>query len=143
MTRVVIDANVLISYLLEPAADRPPNQVVRAIFAREFQAFLSELTVTEILRSTRDKPWLQQHIGTETAAAFLDRLGQIASIEPTEKRESEFHSRDVDDDYLIAHALQVDADLIVTGDKDLLVLRRVSGVHVVTPKELIALLVME
>jgi putative PIN family toxin of toxin-antitoxin system len=142
MTRVVIDANVLIGYLLKPEADRPPNQVVRALFGREFQGYLSDLTVTEILTSIRDKPLLQQHIGIETATEFLGRLGQIASIESNARRDSGFHSRDIDDDYLIAHALQVDADVIVTGDKDLLVLGRVDGVHVVTPRELIALLVI-
>jgi len=143
MTRVVIDANVLISYLLNPGADRPPNLLVRAMFAGEFLAFLSNLTVTEVLEAIRDKPWLQQHIGLERAATFLDRLGQIASIESTEWRELGHHSRDVNDDYLFAHALHVAADMIITGDKDLVVLGRVDTVHIVSPKALLALLLME
>ena len=42
-------------------------------------------------------------------------------------------SRDPDDDNIIAAAIQIPVDCIVTGDKDLLVLERVQGIPVLSP----------
>lgn len=42
--------------------------------------------------------------------------------------------RDPDDDWVLATALAGKADAIVTGDKDLLVLRRHQGVVILTPR---------
>lgn len=42
-------------------------------------------------------------------------------------------TRDPKDDYLIAYAVIGEADYLVTGDKDLLVLEQIAGVTIVTP----------
>ena len=49
-------------------------------------------------------------------------------------------SRDPKDDYLIAYAVVGEADFLVTGDKDLLVLRQIGDVRIVTVQELISIL---
>ena len=43
--------------------------------------------------------------------------------------------RDADDDFILAAAVKAGCDYLVTGDKDLLVLRKVSGLNIVTPRE--------
>lgn len=43
--------------------------------------------------------------------------------------------RDVDDDWILAAALAAQADAIVTGDKDLLVLKRYESIPILTPQE--------
>ena len=43
--------------------------------------------------------------------------------------------RDSDDDAILATALSAKADLLVTGDKDLLVLGSYAGIPIVTPAE--------
>lgn len=44
-------------------------------------------------------------------------------------------SRDLDDDWVLACALAVRADLIVSGDDDLLVLRHFQGIPIATPTQ--------
>lgn len=46
--------------------------------------------------------------------------------------------RDPDDDAILATALAARADLLVTGDKDLLVLGSYEGIPIVTPAECLA-----
>jgi predicted nucleic acid-binding protein len=50
------------------------------------------------------------------------------------------YSRDPKDDYLIAYALIYQADYLVTGDKDLLVLGKVEELEIVRPAEMRKLL---
>jgi predicted nucleic acid-binding protein len=44
-------------------------------------------------------------------------------------------SRDADDDVVLATAVAADANLIVTGDQDLLVLRRYTTIDIVSPRD--------
>lgn len=44
-------------------------------------------------------------------------------------------SRDRDDDVVLATAVTAKATVIVTGDLDLLVLRRYSGIDIIAPRE--------
>jgi len=48
--------------------------------------------------------------------------------------------RDADDDWILATALAAEADAVVTGDKDLLVLGRHAGIPILTPRDCLALL---
>ncbi len=48
--------------------------------------------------------------------------------------------RDPDDDYILAAALAARADAIVTGDRDLLVLKQFKGIRILTPRDCLALL---
>jgi predicted nucleic acid-binding protein len=49
-------------------------------------------------------------------------------------------SRDPDDDHVLAAAVVGEADCIVTGDKDLLVLDPYEGIRIVTPREFLDVL---
>jgi predicted nucleic acid-binding protein len=48
--------------------------------------------------------------------------------------------RDADDDLVLAAALAAKADAIVTGDQDLLVLKRFKGIPILNPRDCLALL---
>ena len=48
--------------------------------------------------------------------------------------------RDADDDWILATAIAGKADAIVTGDKDLLVLKTCEGIAIVTPRGFLALM---
>lgn len=47
-------------------------------------------------------------------------------------------SRDTDDDEVLAAAVAASAEVIVTGDQDLLVLRAYHGIEIVTPREFLS-----
>jgi putative PIN family toxin of toxin-antitoxin system len=48
--------------------------------------------------------------------------------------------RDKDDDVVLATALAGNADVIVTGDEDLLVLRTFRGIRILSPRQFLELL---
>ena len=48
--------------------------------------------------------------------------------------------RDADDDWILAAAIAGKADAIVTGDRDLLVLKIYEGIPIVTPRGFLALM---
>ena len=43
--------------------------------------------------------------------------------------------RDPDDDHILAAAVNAECDFLVTGDKDLLALKKFAGMKIVTPRE--------
>lgn len=43
--------------------------------------------------------------------------------------------RDPDDDYILAAAVNAECEFLVTGDKDLLVLKNIVAMKIVTPRE--------
>ena len=51
--------------------------------------------------------------------------------------------RDSDDDLILAAALVAKADALVTGDRDLLVLKRCKGIPILNPRDCLALLTTE
>jgi uncharacterized protein len=56
----------------------------------------------------------------------------------TSQRLHEPVSRDADDDAVLACALAARADLVISGDEDLLVLQRFKGIAIVTVREAIS-----
>lgn len=143
MMRVVIDTNILISYLLARNADRAPNLVVRAAFARRFELTLNETTFQELANSVRSKPYLAARIDQVALASFDTTLRQIATITPEIAQRLPSVSRDPGDDYLIAHSVLEQVDYLITGGKDLLVLGVVAGVPIVSPADFVAILETE
>ena len=140
MIRAVIDANLVISYLLLAGVGRPPTEILRAALARAFVLLLPEEAVAEVRDKVTTKPYLRSRIAREDAELLLRRLAGVAVQLPTLAGPIPVVSRDRADDYLVAHAIAARADYLVSGDKDLLTLGGVDGVRVVAPAEFLALL---
>ena len=49
-------------------------------------------------------------------------------------------SRDRDDDWVLATALSGRAEIIVSGDQDLLVLKEFQGIRILTPRQFVELI---
>ena len=67
--------------------------------------------------------------------AYVD-LCEFLEPEPLDKRVC----RDEDDDVVLATALAGIADVIVTGDEDLLVLKKFRGIEILSPRQFLKLL---
>jgi predicted nucleic acid-binding protein len=63
---------------------------------------------------------------------LLARLSETAMIPPLLYSEKERIVRDPSDDYLIAYGLIYECDYLVTGDADLLTLKRIRRMQMIT-----------
>jgi uncharacterized protein len=122
--RVVLDVNVLISALLSRAG--APGRLIALWLEGAFELVVSEELLTELGRALA-YPKLREHISPEDAADFIALLRSTASILAGAER-SDPVSRDPGDDYLIELA-RASASVLVSGDRDLLVLAPELPIH--------------
>ena len=112
MPRVVIDPNVLISALINPGG--PPAELVQAWR----DGFYEMVVCPELVAEVRDvvrRPKIAERIDDVAAAEFLAAL-PVAARNLPDPPARPGATRDPEDDYLIALAIEDDADLIVSGD---------------------------
>ena len=133
--RAVIDTNVLISGLLWRG---PPHALIEEAKAGSFTivsspALLGELSA--VLRRRKFHAILSRsRTDPERELGNLRRLAEIVDPPPLAAPVS----RDADDDKVLAAAIAARADLIVSGDADLLTLRRHDGIRIVDPAAALA-----
>ena len=125
--RVIFDTNVLIAAFLTEGVCS--TLLVRARRG-ECELILSTDIIREFERILRKKfSLLQSEISdarkvlAEATKEVRQKVNPIAPV-----------CRDPDDDRIIACAREAHADYIVTGDEDLLVLKRYGAIRIVTPR---------
>lgn len=120
MMRVVIDTNVVFSGLIKP--DSVPGRVLRAWRDGEFRLVLSEYLIDEIA-STLARTKMRALVAWPPVQIdrFVLELRAFADI--VEPAELDFkYPRDPDDIPVLATLIASRADVLVTGDRDLLAL---------------------
>lgn len=125
--RVVIDTNVFVSGVVFEGV---PGLVLELLKRPDIELLMSNLLAQEILSQLR-----RFHIPdfTYTMVEYEIRSRAIM-LSP---RVAPYKSRDPKDDMLLALSLAGKADYLVTGDKDLLVLRKFGDTQIVTPKQFV------
>lgn len=133
--RLVLDTNTVISGLLWGG---PPGKLVE-------RAIAAEITLFSTL------PLLAELNGVLTRVKFVNQLalrrlavddvfdGYVALAELVTPASIAPVSRDPDDDQVLAAAVAVRADLIVSGDADLPELRAYRGMEILTASKALAL----
>ncbi len=114
--RIVVDTNALVSRLLLPSSVH--GQAVRKAVDDSI-LLVSEATMNE-LADVLARPKFDRYISLEDRQQFLRLLGRVAEFVPITYPVRE--CRDLKDDKFLEVALNGKADLIVTGDADLLAL---------------------
>jgi len=132
--RVVLDPSVVISGVLSSRG--APADVLRALTVGEFELIVSQALLHELERALA-YPKLRRHIDDAAAAELVRWLADSATHAARPATEPPVHSRDPDDDYLIALASAHRAAL-VSGDKHLLALE--EEMPVFSPRAFIGLL---
>ena len=127
--RVVADTSVLVSRLILPQS--LPAQVLRQVEVDALLLF-SESTMDE-LADILSRPEFNRCISRNDRRGFLQRLGKIAEFIPIVQLVRE--CRDRADDKFLEVALNGQADLIITGDTDLLALHPWRGVMILSPAQ--------
>jgi putative PIN family toxin of toxin-antitoxin system len=124
--RVVLDANVLVAALATRGACAELYARVLAVHEYAVDSNLEG----EVVRVLRDKFKLP----AERLAGITALLGSTA-IRLTAPPLDEPACRDPDDDRVLMLALAFRADVLVTGDEDLLVLHPWKGIPILRPRE--------
>ncbi len=123
--RVVLDTNVLVAAFVA-------RGVCTDIFERmiaDHELVLSPYILDEFERVMSAKLGFDQN-RVKRALALFRRVGQIVTPEPL----AEPVCRDKDDDAVLALARSSNAVCLVTGDEDLLILRRFQRIPIVSPR---------
>jgi len=113
---VVLDTNVFVSAIVTPRG--PADQLVIAAGLGALDVVLSPMLVAE-LRSVLARSKFRRLFSESEATEYVDALMAIGRVVTDPPVESGL-TRDAADDYLVALARAVGADLLVSGDKDLL-----------------------
>ncbi len=93
-------------------------------------SLLDELRGT-LIQKMKVEPALADEIIAELRNEF-----ELVEPKPLSKRVC----RDADDDLVLATAREAKADVIVTGDKDLLVLKKFQSIRILSPRQFIEML---
>jgi len=137
--RAVLDTNVLISGLV--AEQGPPRQVLDAWLEGRYTLIIS-LYLVEELTHVLSYPRIAERLrlDEEEVEAIL-----VALLSQAEVTSGQLHlpgvTRDPKDDAVVACAKEGEADYIVSGDQDLLVLGEYEGIQVITPRRFVEILV--
>lgn len=121
---VIVDTNCWISFLIGRRLGRLvellSNERVMLVLCDELLEEIREVTVRP--KFVRYFPQAE----VESLIEFMKLIGERFTPSPIEPT-----CRDEADDYLLALALDSKANYLVTGDQDLLVLRKVAGCRIV------------
>lgn len=137
--RVVLDTNVYVSALLNPAG--APGRVVRQLILGDLEVCASARIWGEVVRVVQ-RPKIQRALerrgGAAAARRILDDVFALVRFVDLEPPAEAWLAGDPDDDWVIQCALTAGAACIVTGDALLLGLGSVQGVEVLDAPALLA-----
>lgn len=100
------------------------------------------LCSTQVLREFEDVIVRKLRRAPAEAAALRVEIEARCQVQPDPKQAPK-RSRDRKDDPVVQAALEADAEWLVTGDADLLVLKRVEGMPISTPRDFLEALGVE
>ena len=124
--RVCLDTNVLIGAF---ATRGLCTDVLRTVLS-EHELVLGEAILVEFRRVLKQKFRLPSN-RIEAAVAVFDGIPVV----PKPKSPSELKIRDSTDRWILATAILGEADVLVTGDADLLTVAKKSPVPILSPRE--------
>lgn len=130
--KVIIDANVWISYLLD---DRPSSTVINVVkfcLSGAVDLLVPQEVFDEVYKKIAEKEDLRKRISTSKVTALKSALEAGAIIPEQLSEPMASVSRDRKDDYLIAYGLAEDADILISGDRDLLDIQQIGGLSIVS-----------
>ncbi len=127
--RVVLDSNVLISHAI---LRRSFTYQVAQLFFESTTILYSTESLTEFTRVLY-RPKFDRYILNKERQAYLSKFTAVS--EKIANSEAISACRDPHDDKFLEIAVNGNADLIVSGDEDLLVMKSFRGIDILSPRE--------
>jgi putative PIN family toxin of toxin-antitoxin system len=135
--RAVIDTNVLIAALLWRG---PPHALLEQLRAGAMTLVSSPALLAELAdvigRAKFDAILVQSNTSRERALAEVRQLADVVEPSPLPQPVC----RDPDDDHVLALALAAKAELIVSGDNDVLSMKSFENIAIVAPAEAVTMI---
>lgn len=134
MMNVILDTNIWISFLF----GKQLSSVSSVFDNAEVKVFVSRELISEIL-SVISRPKIRTHITSESIEAMWELMrDRCYPIENYPMVETSV--RDAKDTYLLAMSEAIPAHILVTGDKDLLVLKQHHDTMIMNYQQFLMLL---
>jgi putative PIN family toxin of toxin-antitoxin system len=130
--RVVLDSNVIVSAL---STEGPCNYIFEYCIKKKHTIVISQYILKEVYTTLKNK-FEADETKTSFAINFLKEWCELNSY----KRLTKKICRDSDDDEILALAKDNNTEYIVTGDKDLLILKKINNTNIISPREFLILL---
>ena len=124
--RIVVDNNAWIRRLLLPAST--PARAVRKAMGTG-QLLISQ-AILEDLAEVLSRPKFDRYVSIEDRQQFIRMLGRVSETVPITYTIRA--CRDARDDKFLELAVNGNAELILTGDRDLLVLNPFQGIQILS-----------
>lgn len=128
--RVILDTNLLISFLISQKLDSIDDLLLQG----KITLLFSNESIEEFI-TVASRPEFKKYFSNEDIRkllTFFDSYGKLISISS-----SITVCRDYKDNFLLNLAIDGKADFLVTGDDDLLCLEKIENVPIVTFNQLI------
>ncbi|HNA81862.1 MAG TPA: putative toxin-antitoxin system toxin component, PIN family [Thiobacillaceae bacterium] len=133
----MVDTNVLVSAFLWEGT---PGQLIELAGEKVVRLYTSRGLLDELAATLAKKKLAKPVAATGlTAAQMLANYRRIATL-VTARQLTDQVSRDADDDKVLACAIAAKADLVVSGDDDLLCLKAFQGMPIVSPAEAVRII---
>ena len=129
--RIVIDTNIFISFLINSDF----SKLDKIIIEGNATLLLSAELIAELI-SVFERPKFKKLITNkdkEVLMSFLDEFGELVKVKSNVKL-----SRDHMDDFLLSLSIDGKATHLITGDADLLVLKKVKKTKILTIKSFLS-----
>ncbi len=126
--RLILDTNLWISFLISSKYEKLDellfNQKCKLLFSQE---------LLEEFVAVAKRPKLRKYISRDELEDILETIDEVAEFVNVSSEMSE--CRDPKDNFLLSLAVDGKADYLLTGDKDLLVLKKIGDTEIRTISE--------
>lgn len=140
--RVLLDTNVYISFLISHSRFATTvGRIMQLAVDGTFHLVVPEEVLIELRNRISTKRYLSDRIDPQAVESIESLVRSFGDVLPPLSGDMPRITRDQNDDYLLAAAAIGDVDVLVTGDRDLLVLRgQLERPAMMSPAEFLELL---
>jgi len=126
--RLILDTNLWISFLISSKYEK----LDEVLFNQKCKLLFSQELLEEFVAVAK-RPKLRIYISRNELEDILETIDEVAEFVNVTSKISE--CRDPKDNFLLSLAVDGKADYLLTGDKDLLVLKKIGDTEIKTMSE--------